>query len=117
MKIWHQAYLEDLSTKTVLQQLPPGQMTRGHSLTSHGLVGVQRRDVQKFLIPKSLQEQILKQCHDVPIVDHVGMCKTMELVGRQFNWHSIRGDTIQYVKTYPTCQLMKSDIRAKAGLL
>ena len=40
LKIWHQAYLEDLSTKTVFQQLRQGQMTRGHSLTSHGLVGV-----------------------------------------------------------------------------
>ena len=31
--------------------------------------------------------------------------------------HGIRGDTIQYMKTCPTCQFMKSDNRAKAGLL
>ena len=41
----------------------------------------------------------------------------MELVDRQFHWLSIRGDTIQYVKTYLTCQLMKSDNKAKVGLL
>ena len=29
----------------------------------------------------------------------------------------LRGDTIQFVKTCPTCQIMKSDSRAKAGLL
>ena len=34
LKIWHQAYLEGLSTKTVFQQLRHGQMTRGHNLTS-----------------------------------------------------------------------------------
>ena len=92
-------------------------MTRGHNLTSHGLVGVQRGDVQKIVVPKSLRQQILKQCHDVPVVGHVGMRRTMELVDRQFHWRGIRGDTIQYVKTCLTCQLMKSDNRAKAGLL
>ena len=45
------------------------------------------------------------------------MCKTLELVDRQFHWCGLRGDTIQYVKTCPTCQMMKSDNRAKAGLL
>ena len=29
----------------------------------------------------------------------------------------MRSDALQYVKTCPTCQLMKSDHRAKAGLL
>ena len=94
LKIWHQAYLEDPSTQTIFQQLCQGQATRGHSLTSHGLVGVQRGDVQKIVVPKSLRQQILKQCHDVPIVGHVGMCRTMELVDRQFHWCGIRGDTI-----------------------
>ena len=41
LKIWHQAYLEYPRTKTVLQQLRQGQATRGHSLTSPRLVGVQ----------------------------------------------------------------------------
>ena len=41
----------------------------------------------------------------------------MELGDQQSHWRGIRGDTIQYVKTCPTCQLMKSDNRAKAGLL
>ena len=53
-KIWHQAYLEDPSTKPVPQQLRQGQAIRGHGLTSHGLVGVQQGDVQKIVVPKSL---------------------------------------------------------------
>ena len=48
---------------------------------------------------------------------HVGMRRIMELVDRQFHWRDIRGDTIQYVKTCPMCQLMKSNNKAKAGLL
>ena len=53
----------------------------------------------------------------MPFTGHVGMRKTLELVDRQFHWRGLRGDTIQYVKTCPTCQMMKSDNRAKAGLL
>ena len=45
------------------------------------------------------------------------MRKTLELVDRQFHWRGLRDDTIQYVKTCSTCQMMKSDNRAKAGLL
>ena len=45
------------------------------------------------------------------------MRRTMELVDRQFHWRGIRRDTVQYVKTCPKCQLMKSDNRAEAGLL
>ena len=70
-----------------------------------------------MIVPKSLRQQILKECHDVPFTGHVGMRKTLELVDRQFHWRGLRGDTIQYVKTCPTCQVMKSDNRAKAGLL
>ena len=117
LRIWHQAYLEDPSTKTVFQQLRQGQPSRGHCLTPTGLVAIQKGDVQKIMVPKSLRQQILKQCHDVPTVGHVGMRRTVELVDRQFHWRGIRGDTIQYVKTCPMCQLMKSDNRAKAGLL
>ena len=53
----------------------------------------------------------------MPFTGHVGMCKTFELVDRQFHWRGLRGDTIQYVKTCPTCQIMKSDSRAKTRLL
>ena len=72
---------------------------------------------QKIIIHKSLPQQILKECHDVPFTSHVGMCKTLELVDRQFHWLGLQGDTIQYVKTYPKCQMMKSNNKPKAGLL
>ena len=45
------------------------------------------------------------------------MPRTLDLVDRQFNWNGLRSDVISYVRTCPTCQEMKSDNRAKAGLL
>ena len=53
----------------------------------------------------------------MPFASHMGMHKTLELVDRQFHWLGLRRDTIRYVKTYPMCQMMKSDNKAKVGLL
>ena len=80
LKIWYQAYLEDPSTKQYFCSCARDKRQKGHSLTFHGLVGVQRGNVQNIMVPMSLWQQILKQCHDVPIVGHVGLHRTMELV-------------------------------------
>ena len=61
---------------------------------------------QKIIVPPSLRQNILKECHNVSFTGHVGMRKTLELVDRQFYWRGLRGDTIQYVKT---CQKIKGD--------
>ena len=53
----------------------------------------------------------------MPFTGHVGMRKTLELVDWQFHWRGPRGDAIQCVKTCPTCQIMKSNNKTKAGLL
>ena len=59
----------------------------------------------------------MKECHDIPAVGHVGVRRTTDLVIRQFHWRGLHSDVTAYVKTCPTCQQMKSDTRAKAGLL
>ena len=59
----------------------------------------------------------MKENYDVALVGHVGMRKTLELVDRHFHWRGLRGDVLQYIKTCPTCQMVKSDSRVKAGLL
>ena len=71
---------------------------------------------QKIIVPKSLWQKILKEFHDAPFIGHVDMRKTLELVDKQFHWRGLRGDIIQYIKTCPTCQMMKSHNWVKAGL-
>ena len=60
---------------------------------------------------------MLHECHDVPSVGHVGIRRTLELVQRQWHWRGLSGDVASYVRSCPTCQAIKSDTRAKAGLL
>ena len=114
---WTKAYKEDKGHVTAYMKLRQGQKYEDFYLTPSGLMARILGGRQKIIVPKSLRQQILKECHDVPFTGHVGMRKTLELVDRQFHWRGLRGDTIQYVKTCPTCQMMKSDNRAKAGLL
>ena len=41
----------------------------------------------------------------------------MDIVDRQFHWQNMRSDVTSYVRSCPVCQEIKSDNRAKAGLL
>ena len=114
---WIEAYEADPHFREVLQQLKQGNSDGHYTLTSSGLIGIQKQGLQKIVVPKSLRHYVLKECHDVPSVGHVGMRKTLDLVDRQFHWNGLRSDVISYVKSCPTCQEMKSDNWEKAGLL
>ena len=111
------AYKQDRSHKTAYNQLRQGKPVDKYYLTPTSLMAMMVGTQQKIIVPQFLRQEILKECHDVPLVGHVGMRRTLELVDQQFQWRGLRGDIINYVKTCPVCQMMKSDRRAKAGLL
>ena len=117
LQTWTKAYKEDKSHVAACTKLCQGQNYQDVYLTPSGLLAKMMGVQRKIIVPRSLRQNILKECHDVPFTGHVGMHKTLELVDQQFHWRGLRGDTIQYVKTCPTCQIMKSDNGAKAGLL
>ena len=77
------------------------------------LVVVDNSGERKLVVPASLRQSVLRECHDIPTFGHIGMRRTLELVDRQFHWKGLRGDVISYVKTCPVCQEMKSDNRAR----
>ena len=37
----------------------------------------------------------------MPLISHMGMHKTLELVDRQFHWRRLRGDMIQILEDLP----------------
>ena len=114
---WVAAYQEDPKLQTASKELQQGRPFGDLQLTPHGLIMVHRDGQQKIVVPSSLRQDVLHECHDIPTVGHVGMRRTLDLVDRQFHWRNMRSDVISYVKTCPVCQGMKSDTRAKAGLL
>ena len=60
----------------------PGTETQGFLSDSIRSDGENDRDQQNIITPKSLRQQILKECHDVPFIGHVGMRKTLETSGQ-----------------------------------
>ena len=72
---------------------------------------------EQMLVPQSMRQEIMKEHHDVPLIGHVGVHRTVDHIKRAFWWKGLWGDVSQYVRSCPVCQLMKSDHRKKAGLL
>ena len=83
---WTTAYKEDRGHIIVYTKLRQGQKHEDYYLTPSGLMAKMAGGQQKIIVPQSLRQQILKECHNVPFTGHVGIRKTLELVDRQFHW-------------------------------
>ena len=86
LQIWTKAYKEDKSHVVAYTKLCQGQKYQDVYLTPSGLLAKMVGGQQKIIVPQSLRQNILKECHDEPFIGHVGMHKTLELVDRQFHW-------------------------------
>ncbi|GFS21389.1 Pol polyprotein [Elysia marginata] len=58
----------------------------------------------QLVVPRSLRGLILKGCHDIPIVGHMGVAATKKRLCSRFSWPGIMNDTLQFVKSCDTCQ-------------
>ena len=86
LQTWTKAYKEDKSHIVAYMKLCQGQKYQDLYLTPFGLMARMVGGQQKIIVPQSLQQTILQEYHNVPFTGHVGMCKTLELVDRQFHW-------------------------------
>ena len=59
----------------------------------------------------------MKEHHDVPLIGHVGVHRTVDHIKRAFWSKGLWGDIGQHVRSCLVCQLMKLDHKKKAGLL
>ena len=76
---WTTTYKEDKGYIVAYMKLRQGHKYEDFYLTPSGLMARMMGGRQKIIVPKSLGQQILKECHDVPFTTHVGMHKTLEL--------------------------------------
>ena len=70
---WTKAFKEDKGHVAAYTKLCPYQRYEDFYLTPSGLMARMVGGQHKIIVPKSLQQQILKECHDVPFTGHVGM--------------------------------------------
>ena len=59
----------------------------------------------QLVVPSSLQEGILQQCHDA--IGHVGVDKGHDLLRRRFYWKNSYRDLLDYVKRCTVCNQRK----------
>ena len=117
LKLWRKALQEDPNYRDTIQRLRSQQSCGGIQMTSQGLLVIQHGEQKRLVVPTSLRQQILRECHDVPSVGHMSIRRTLELLERSYHWKHMRTDATSYVRTCPTCQMVKSDHRKKAGQL
>ena len=113
LKRWKSALEEDPNLMDAVQRLRGGHAVGGLHLTPQGLLYMEQEDRQRLVVPTTLRQRILRECHDIPSVGHVGIRRTLELLERSYHWRGMRKDATQYVRTCPTCQMIKVDNRKK----
>ncbi len=64
-----------------------------------------------------LQEEILHNNHDAPVVGHPGIFKMNELIGQQYWWPTMLTDVKKYIKGCDACQQNKVSHQAKVNPL
>ena len=61
------------------------------------------------LVPPSMREQVLTDCHSVLTAGHLGRTKSESNLKRRFLWPGMRKDLELFVKSCETCAKYKSD--------
>ncbi|KAF0709846.1 Transposon Ty3-I Gag-Pol polyprotein, partial [Aphis craccivora] len=70
-----------------------------------------------MVIPKSLINTILKSYHESVFSGHFGVTKTLAKLKQKYYWPTIIQDTIQFIKTCASCQMIKNPTGKGHGLL
>jgi transposase InsO family protein len=74
-----------------------------------------RGEKHLLVIPKSMQQELLRWAHDHPSAGHGGQQKTWFRLSTRVYWRSMRKDIFNYVDTCPSCQKFKYNNAPTAG--
>ena len=89
-----------LRLSEVQESDPKAQKLKSKEQLPDGLENIDRVLYHKGLlfVPKVIWTEFISPHHDNPLVDHFGVDKTRELVGRKYYWPSLKKDVKSYVK-------------------
>lgn len=73
------------------------------ALYRHIDVGNPRRPVRQLVLPSALRSEVLHQLHDLRIVGHLGIHKTMARVQQRFYWPGWAIDVARWCAACPQC--------------
>ncbi|MCO5575102.1 hypothetical protein L7F22_028899 [Adiantum nelumboides] len=73
----------------------------------------------KIYIPNdpTLKKDLLWEAHDCKLAGHGGQKRSFDQLHKHYFWPKMQDEVIEYVRTCPTCQLVKAQRIKPAGLL
>lgn len=71
----------------------------------------------KFVLPKELREEALREAHGEPQTGHLGIEKTFQRLAIRYYWPNMFRATAEYVKRCDVCQRTKVEQAGQAGLM
>ena len=72
--------------------------------------------LDRFVVPECLIIKVLELCHDSPMAGHLGVKRTQDRVSKQFWWHGVNDDTVEYCRSCEKC-MRRNPKHRKEGLL
>ena len=115
---WLRACERDSFIRARLKEFREGTLERTYKVEGGLLYKIPGRLLSyKLVVPREFVNRVLKEKHDSPSAGHMGMEKTLELVGRSYWWQRWRQDTMNYVRSCPSCQKNKYETKKPAGEL
>jgi hypothetical protein len=72
---------------------------------NNGIISLKHKGVDKYVIPKSLVQQVLKAHHEE--AGHPGINKSVKTIARIYTWENMEKDIRDYIRSCHTCQLVK----------
>ena len=70
-----------------------------------------RPSALRLLVPRSLQPEVLKVCHDTLFAAHMGVQRTVDQVKRRFHWPGLRKDVKLHIRCCKVCNTNKMPYR------
>ena len=71
----------------------------------------------RYLVPKALHENVIRDYHDPPAYGHPGVKRTKELINRTYDSPYLKQSIEDYIRSCPQCKMNKAENHAKYGYL
>ena len=88
-----------------------------HHYYPRGKGHMSERVIKQLVVPKSLQDDVLRSYHDAIIAAHPGLDRTYNNIRMKYFWKRMYSDIETYVKTCIECQQGKTNPHAKKAPL
>ena len=109
MQHFEEAQKIDEELQEVFSQSKEQWQRKKFRVSPQGIVYRVEGDQWLMVVPKVLQQKVIRENHDVLAIGHVGLNRIVNHIKRAFWWRGMWSTMGEYVRAYPVYQLVKSN--------